>query len=302
MSIDWLVRKRCADLLLGNTDLDMVHVVPNRPSLSDLMDIRHKLYGRKYDAAFDMQGLFLSGLLTYLSGAPIRVGLDRNREMNFLFLTMPVVAGKDTSRHAVDILGGFAALLGAEMPTSANAANYLALPSCPAIEHLPRPRIAVNPGASTPYKQWPLSHWHALCGKLQESGFSLVIVGGPKEAEAGSDLAAAFGSHTVNLAGKTTLAELANTLAHCDLMVSADTGPLHVAAAVGTRVVALFGCTDPVRTGPYGKEHVALRELIACSPCFRNPTCNGAVDCMRLLDPDRVYKEIAAILRAKIAQ
>jgi ADP-heptose:LPS heptosyltransferase len=115
--IGWVVRRRCSGILEGNPWVDIVHVVPDKPSMADLGQIRKDLVAQQYACALEMQGLFLSGLIAKLSGAPIRIGIDRNREMNTLFLTHAVVPGKPAvkdgpDRHAVDILYGFADVLG----------------------------------------------------------------------------------------------------------------------------------------------------------------------------------------------
>jgi heptosyltransferase-1 len=96
----------------------------------------------------------------------------------------------------------------------------------------------------------------------------------------------------LDLSGKTSLRELASVLAACDAMVSADTGPMHLAVAVGTPVIALFGSTNPDRTGPYGKRNIVLTSGIACSPCYRKPTCNGRIDCMKDLTPEAVRRAV----------
>ncbi len=93
-------------------------------------------------------------------------------------------------------------------------------------------------------------------------------------------------SGVLNLAGKTDLAELAGIFSLCDLVVTPDTGPMHLAAAVKAPLIALFGPTAPWRTGPYGKSHLIFRKALACSPCFRK-TCS-TVECMKSITVEEV--------------
>ena len=112
LTLGWVVRRRCADVLRGNPCIDRLYVMPDKPSGGELRALRAELQGGRYDMALDMQGLLLSGLVTRLSGAPVRLGWDRNREANALFLTHPIIPGKVQDRHEVDQLYGFAEALG----------------------------------------------------------------------------------------------------------------------------------------------------------------------------------------------
>ncbi|MGO8674155.1 MAG: lipopolysaccharide heptosyltransferase II [Capsulimonadaceae bacterium] len=307
ITIDWLVRRRCADIVRGNPHVGTVHVVENKVSLAELSRLRQALRACRYQCALDMQGLFLSGLYTLLSGAPVRIGLDRDREKNTLFLTHPVVPGQPAGagqrdRHAVDILLGFAEVLGiAATHPEFSPQAYLA--SDPpedlirSINALPRPRVALNTGASTANKQWPDDHWRALAELLSAAGAGLVFVGSAQDATVVQRIRSALkpSPDVVDTAGKTSLRELAAVLASCDVVVSADTGPMHIAVAVGTPVIALFGATNPDRSGPYGGRNVVLDMHLSCSPCYRNPTCHGRIDCMRAIEPAAVLE---AVLKA----
>jgi ADP-heptose:LPS heptosyltransferase len=97
----------------------------------------------------------------------------------------------------------------------------------------------------------------------------------------------------INLAGKTDLAQLAELYRRCALLITNDSGPMHIAAAVGTPVVAIFGPTDPALTGPYGKQHVVLRAGIPCSPCLK-PYCTHTprMECMSLVSVEQVLEAV----------
>lgn len=155
--------------------------------------------------------------------------------------------------------------------------------------------VACGHGARNGYaKIWPRRHWVALIDQLQRAGYRAVLVGGPDEAGAAAQIAARCAESPLVLTGKTTLGQLAAVLAHCALMVGSDSGPLHLAAALGTRVVGLYGPTSWVRYGPHGQPDAVRRHPIFCSPCYRPETgqpavCRfGTVECMEKLEPEQV--------------
>jgi len=302
LTLGWVVRRRCADVLRGNPCIDHLCVMPDKPSLSELMALRGELRASRYDLALDMQGLLLSGLVTRLSGAPVRVGWDRNREANALFLTHPTVPGKVRDRHEVDLLYGFAGALGVHAAhPEFTPQPYLAAEGAGRADEwlsvLPRPRIALNIGASRAYKRWPADRWASVAQALAASGQGLVFVGDKNDAEVVARIKSSLTDGYVDLAGKTTLRELASVLAACDLLVTADTGPMHVAVAVGTPVVALFGATDPARHGPYGARNVVLHDPApGAMAAGKRPTDEAGAVCMARITPDDVLAAVAGEL------
>ncbi|MCY4438283.1 MAG: glycosyltransferase family 9 protein [Chloroflexi bacterium] len=163
--------------------------------------------------------------------------------------------------------------------------------------------VACGHGARNGYaKIWPRRHWVGLIDQLQKTGYRAVLVGGPEEVEEAAAIAHACESAPLVLTGKTTLGQLAAVLAQVTLMVGSDSGPLHLAVALGTSVVGLYGATSPVRYGPFGQPDAVRRHPIFCSPCYRPETgqpatCRyGTVECMEELEPEQVLAgEHAAI-------
>lgn len=324
ITIGWVVRKRCADVLTGNPNIDRLHLVDNKPQLGDLLRLRRELHAQHYQCALDMQGLFLSGVYAWLSGAKARIGIDRNRENNALFMTHPIVLGKpegkrapkrrpgapapvqDPDRHAVDILYGFAELLGVWIDHDDFPPQHYLGEGAPAhlldpVHAASGPKVALNVGASSKYKQWPVEHWISLAGSLAVAGKTVVFVGDKRDGIVVKDIidGMRFKEGVIDLSGKTKLRQLAAVLDACDVVVTGDTGPMHIAVAVGTPVIALFGSTNPDRTGPYGKRNVVLDMRIHCSPCYRRPTCHGRVDCMREITPNGVLGAVEEKLRKR---
>jgi len=298
LTLGWVVRRRCADVLRGNPCIDHLYVMPDKPSLSELLTLRASLRASRYDLALDMQGLLLSGLVTRLSGASVRVGWDRNREANALFLTHPVIPGGARDRHEVDLLYGFAEALDVraahpEFTPQPYLAAEGAARASEWLSGLPRPRIALNVGASRAYKRWPIERWVRVARALTKQGRGVVFVGDKNDAQVVAQITPALTGEYVDLAGKTTLRELASVLAACDLLVTADTGPMHIAVAVGTPVIALFGATDPARHGPYGTRNVVLHDPApGAMAAGKRPTDETGAACMARITPDGVLAAV----------
>ena len=318
VQIGWVVRSKSSSVLEGNPDVDWIHIISDKTRTNDLTPLRNELRRHNYQCALDMQGLFMSGLITFMSGAPVRIGLDRNREGNKVFLTHPIIPGqvgrKLGDRHAIDVLLGFVRAWGVEdIPADLPAQSYLGSAFAGAVNEEMRdlvgPRIALNIGASTKYKQWPLNYWVDLAGQLITEGCSVVFIGDSHDARnvrpiidelSASGVLSAQSQQCADFSGRTSLGKLAAVLENCSVAVSGDTGPLHLASAVGLPVVALFGSTSPLRTGPYGRKHIVLDMHLPCSPCYRKPTCDGRVDCMKAITPGAVRIAVNNVLRARI--
>jgi len=150
--------------------------------------------------------------------------------------------------------------------------------------------VAMNVSARWPTKRWPAASFAEVADRLQQEGYgAVVMIGGPDER---ADVAAVSGmmkAPAVDLAGATTVGLLPALLSRASLLITNDSGPMHIAAAVGTPVVALFGPTSAVRTGPYGVGHQVLTGQVPCRPCFSR-TCHNTLplECLKLVSPDQV--------------
>jgi lipopolysaccharide heptosyltransferase II len=159
-----------------------------------------------------------------------------------------------------------------------------------------KPFAALAPGAAHATKRWPITHWRALAGRLQQLGYGIVVVGGPQDRDAGEQL----GTGVVNAAGEFSLQETGACLARARVAVSGDTGVMHMATGVGTRVVALFGPTvEPFGFYPYTKRAVVLEQDLACRPCSAMGTERCPLGHHRCLDdvlPDRVAAAVQELV------
>ena len=160
------------------------------------------------------------------------------------------------------------------------------------------PLAGIHPGAFFgKSKTWPAESYGELARLLADrSGARVLILGGPDEVEVADRVAEASGGAARSIAGKDTLATLPALLARLGVLVSGDTGPLHIAALVGTKTVSLFGPTDPRRTAPRGEGHRILRRELECSPCFKRTCPLGHHRCMKDIAPEEVAGEAARML------
>jgi heptosyltransferase-1 len=305
VELAWAVRGKFADLLRANPAIDQLYTLDGR-GVRALRDFGATLRGGHFDAALDTQGLLLSGALTYLSRAPVRLGLDRNREGNRLFLTHAVVPGRQRA-HIVDILLGFCDALG--LPRHApQAQRYLAEGEADHARELigrtaDEPVAAFIVGASTPDKTWPVAHWAAAANRLRRQGVRVVLVGGPGEAaDARAVIDAAPGTVAANLVGATPLPVLASVLAQCDVVIGGDSGPTHLAVAVGAPVVGLYGVTDPVRTGPcWGPAPAIVLDYAErdAPPALRRPRHGALPDALSRIPPEAVAAAALSLLAGR---
>jgi heptosyltransferase I len=316
--IDWVVEEDARDLLAGHFALDRV-IVSRRKSwqkevfhrggflkfLKEIRDFLRELRGREYDWVIDNHGILKSGIVVFFSRGKRKIGFRRSRKIadegNYLF-TNERYRPLDIERHAVERYLDLAAQLGVPVDgvpfkyeidgEARKKANALLDKNGP----VGRPLVVIHPFARWETKQWPSGNFVELAEMLVETGASLVFTGSPGDFPAIEDMINRIRkpAGVLNLAGKTTLRELAAVFSAADLVVSTDTGPMHLAAAVGAPLIALFGPTAPWRTGPYGKSHTILRRPLPCSPCFKK-SCPG-MECMKSLS----VQEVAAAVREKI--
>lgn len=301
----WVINRGLAGLVEGHPALD--EVIPfdrNRAGLSPrglaltsrfFVDLRR----RGFDLAIDLQGLFRSGLMTFATAAPIRVGRADAREGASVFYTHQM---SSHATHAVDRLLDLAIAFGAERTSPR---FDLAIRDSDRqwaetrLAGLPRPLLVLNPGARWITKRWPPAHFAEVARRaVARFGAGVVVVGAAED----RPLAAAIrreldpiGLPIRDLTGQTSLMELAAVMARADLVLSNDTGPLHLAVASGARVIAIFTCTDPAKTGPYGPGAQVVRSGVWCAAsCVRR--CDR-LECMTELSPDRVWHRVAQTLK-----
>jgi heptosyltransferase-1 len=275
--ITWLVEAAYAPLLSGHPALNEVWLAPRlRPqeiftgaNPATLRRLIRQLRSRPFDLVLDLQGLLKSAIWVALARSVRKVGYDRTRECSYLPLTERVPPF-DPEAHAVRRYLNLAHYLGA---SPAPPRFRLGLAAADLSGLIPkktgRPLAVLHPGARWPSKLWPPASWAWLAEWLTQKGFQVAITGSAADRELVAGIAARSQAPVVNLAGATSLAQLAGILRQARLAVTTDTGAMHLAAALQTPVAAIFGPTAPWRTGPFGEGHQVVRLELACSPCFQ---------------------------------
>jgi lipopolysaccharide heptosyltransferase I len=295
--VAWLVTPTCAGLLDGHPQVDeVIRFERGRfaagwrspAAAAGLFRFARGLRDRRFDLVIDLQGLFRSGWLAMQTRAPVRAGFANAREFAPLFYThrVPVADGE---QHAIDRYLTVAEALGCgrapvEFRFATDDADRQAVATrLPGAE----PYAVLLPGTNWATKRWPVEHFAATVRPLRERfGLRSVAAGGP-----GDTALAAQMPGVLDLTGRTNLRQLVALLERAAVVIANDSGPMHIASALGRPLVTPYGPTSPVRTGPYRRLDTVIRLDIPCSPCFSRRCSHQS--CLRWLTPDAVLREVA---------
>lgn len=310
-TISWLVADPFAPLIADHPDLDDVILFDrarfNRvgrrvaPSL-EFIEFLRELRAREYDLAIDLQGLFRSGFLSFASGAPVRIGARGARECAWFFYThrIPVADAHaaDRNRAIVRVLGidcgSMRFDLGVTEEERGHATDILRDAGLARDASF----VAVWPGARWETKRWPADKFVDLLDRLGEvTPLSPVLMGDPGEKTLCDSIASRSSAHPAVLAGKTTIRQAVALLERAALVITHDSAPMHIAAALDRPLVAIVGPTNPRRTGPYGIPDAVLQIDVTCAPCYlrRFAQCSHDHQCMRELEVADVLRHVAAV-------
>ncbi|MEA2013894.1 MAG: glycosyltransferase family 9 protein [Thermodesulfobacteriota bacterium] len=313
--ITWVVEEASSDIISNHTDLDRIIVSRRKRWVGNLKkfhkikttiaDIRlfiKTLRGRRYDLVIDFHGLFKSSMIVLLSGGKRKLGYDSMQELSGLFLNERIP--ENMEKHAVDRYLDFISYLGADTDNpefyipieEENKIRVEALLKANDID-IAKPFVAINPVAFWDTKLWEDDKFARLCDRIAEELRYKIVFTGSKGYRSIRQIRFIMTSPSVNLEGQTTLRDLAYLYRLSGLLITTDSGPMHIAAAMDTPTVALFGPTDSSRTGPYGKGHIVVRKEMPCSPCFLKK-CDTK-KCMRGIGVDEVFEAVKEIVNRK---
>lgn len=291
--IEWAIGPGPHALVRGWRHVDAFRVFDAKTPSSWAGFVR-AMRSARFDLCIDLQRILKSGLITRASGARVRLGFDRARtkEASWLFTNARIPPRERP---------------GVTLEQYLEFADWLECPSEPVTWDLPdepfappspgETRVVVNVGASKPANRWPAEKWARVCALLaREERATIHLTGGKVDREAIDELKRASSVELVDHGGALSLKQSAGLIRSSALFVGGDTGPLHIAAAVGTPCVAIFGAADPSRTGPYGPRTRVVRQLVPCSPCRRRECNVAGHPCMRDLDPVRVVAAARELL------
>lgn len=303
--IAWLVKQEWQDLLVGHPDLSQVISVGS--GWVAWVDTAIRLRSMKFDVAVDFQGLFRTGMMSKLSGAPMRVGFADGREGSPMCYThrvklpLPAVPSwRLMDMHAVDRNLLIVKSVGADIShprfvlPDADPECQQALTLLQDSGWIPgEPVVAMAPLTRAEIKNWPLGSFLQTAKILRHQYHCwIVLLGTASQQWIGEKFRSEIGSHCIDLLGKTTLRQLAPLIQRMNCVIANDSAVMHIAAAVGIPVIAMMGPTNPRSTGPYGSvNRVHVNSSLACRPCGRQ-TCRNTRkgECLTSLSVDEVVK------------
>jgi lipopolysaccharide heptosyltransferase I len=329
--IDWLLTPAVADLVGRHPALSNVVLFHRRAyarawrsgaAAADLVRLVAAIRHARYDLAIDLHGQFRSALLVLASGAPVRIGFDRPRlrparqhlagawvhgwagarEGAWLAYTHRIpIPTLDV--HAVDRYLWLGPILGLDdgppdfrFPIATEAeARVDALIARHGLGG--RPLAVLAPGTVWETKHWHVEGFAEVAGRLIRTGWTAALVGSPAERVRCQTVAAQCPGAR-DLSGRTTLSDLAALIRRSGICVTNDSGAMHLAVALGRPVVSVFGPTDPVWVGPYGRPHAVVRAGSPCSPCYLRQLrqCPHGHVCMTEVAAATVMERIDAVL------
>ena len=303
--LSWFINEELSGLIEENPYIDEIFLFQRKqwkkwvsiPSnIIELIRLIMKIRKRRFDTVIDLQGLLRSGIISFLSGSSKRLGFENAREHSPLFYTDKIVL-PDKKIHSVERYVYSVKTLGIE---DEERDFTITIPGrdIDFVENFLRENkigdinkmIIINPWARWKTKCWPIRYYISLIKKLKSKGYFPVLIGDEESKEKIEELKGVFSDPPAFFVGQ-SLKRLTGLVKKAGLMVTNDTGPMHIAAAVNTPVVAIFGPTDPCLTGPYGKGHIVIQKETGCNPCFQRE-CPKLHKCMHNITVDEVFKAV----------
>jgi len=315
--IAWVVEEPSKTLLESQPEIDQVILLPRKrwtegmksigkvwKTFKEMGQLTRELRKQKFDFVLDFHGIIKSGMISFLSGSPKRIGYDRksSREGNFLFSNIKVKLPREKiSRYQRN----FALLKGLGLKVN----DFHARLSIPQRDKdyvesffiglnppFRRPSIAIHAGTNpkAAFKRWMPGHYAQLADRLiRELDATVIFTWGPGELESVEAIRKEMREQSVLGPETESLTQLGELFKHCDLYLGGDTGPMHIASLVGIPVVVIYGPTDPVLHEPLGRHKKVIKD-VGCNPC-RNRSCKD-LKCLKSITVDDVFKATSEIL------
>lgn len=296
--IGWIVHPRFAALLHLVDGLDRVHPLERRSGARAIREVRRE----RYDVCLDLQGLLKSAAVARLSGASRVIGFSRPLLRESAAALAYTETGGDGRGHVIDKNLSLLGLLGITASTRRFPLRIPETPAVPCTRQIlglgaDQPFALINPGAAWPNKRWPAERFGETAARLRDRlGMPSAVLWGPDEATLAASVARASGG-AARMAPQTTMVEMLALARAARVMVSGDTGPLHLAGAVGTPVVGLYGPTPPGRNGPWDPRDQVVSSHDECACVFKRQ-CTADTWCLERVTVDAVVDAVVRRLEA----
>lgn len=290
--IHWVIAKGLECLFEYHPMIDKLWVI-NKDEWKNIRKVRHtiteisnlctELRDESYDIVIDLQGLLRSGILSSATRAHLRIGFKEAREGSTIFYTHKIHGGREI--HAVDRYLKIAAALGCDidnvifpMPLIFESERVMSL------KNEINDYAVLVPGARWKTKQWPPEKFAELSSLMN---IKSIVIGSEHDREISEYIESHSSGNALSMAGKTNLKELIPLIRNAKFVIANDSGPMHIAAACGVPVISIFGPTNPVRTGPYGMNHIVIKSDLSCAPCYKRK-CK-TMKCLKSISVREVY-------------
>lgn len=310
--IGWVVEDRAADLIIDNPLIDRVYVMPKQRwkkrgfsinNIKEFISVINSIKSEQYDIAIDLQELFKSAFITYLSGAKRKIAHSKTREFAHIFANEKLKAHNtfDPNKMIIERYLEPAEYLGAPIDEVKFSLPPVTQPTINKVDKLfkdidkNKPVIAFIPGTIWKTKHWIEEYWNVTLKQLCDEN-NIIFIGANTDLGLISRITADVpAGKYISLAGKTNLLELIEVFNRCNIVIATDTGPAHIANATDKPVIiTIFGPTSYKRSCPYGDKHYALSTELDCQPCFERKCTrkNIHMECMKIIDPNMVIKKV----------
>lgn len=290
------VGERAVEVLQNFPGIDDIWVRPMHQGLRGKLRFIRRLRRGRFDLAVILDDSADMVLHAWLAGIPVRVGVRRKRRFERLYTAfVPHDPSRHETlehfRHLVQVLGCDTSDYRPRLYPSSEDARIAEAELYSAGWDGSTVLAGINPGASREHRQWFPERFAQVCDTLSERGRQCVVLGGSGDKELAEQILAHCRSRPLVLTGRLTILQLAALMPYLRVLITADSGPMHIAAAMGTRVVALYGRSDPAYTGPFGEGHIILRHPEPCIGCTAE-RCVHDRECMKRISVEEVVTAI----------
>jgi lipopolysaccharide heptosyltransferase II len=302
----WAVEPASLSLLQNHPAIDEVIVFERHHWWRGIWPFLRAVRARRFELVLDLQRHLKSGLISFLSGAPVRVGFNSAdcKEFNWLFNNR-FIAATGNGIAKIEHYMKFAEFLG--LPSQPIEWNFKLQPEDERrvnilLEKVGHSYAVLFVGTRWASKQW-FPHQIAACARFLREQYNLgvILLGSKNDKTIAKEALEGYSQGVTSLVGQTSLSEAVGIIARARLAVGPDTGLMHIAAALGTPVVSLWGATSPVRTGPYGFEDLVIQGRASCAPCYRRRCPIGRI-CMQSIGAEEIQNKIIGALTRRPLQ